>query len=387
MALEPRTWKVFGSEDEFWFSPSAGLFQHGQPVEIRAQQSELLQLLIEHAGHLVEHDAIKQRLWPDTHVVKNNEYELMSTVRDLFGADGARFIRNERGRGYRWVAEVHDVDALLPHPVGQNVALTGQEPQPPVLSDTPLPPASSVPPYRYVWAMAPMLGLHLFFAIAAEAAFVYGHLDTFSRIAVLSGIGLTLALSAGLWCDWTLAHNGRAVGVVLSVAILVAGLAGVCTLAWHELPPRPLVEISSLGWPSRAGFLKSAVIYPAILAIPFILLPFHSVATINAELRAGRGRFVYELLSHSPDAVAPAGSLFVRPLLLGVALAGLAVPGIPMTLHLLNSLRPVPESALFSELALLRFISWWSAAVIAVAWYAFALNDLKQRARPAALAA
>ncbi len=71
------------------------------------------------------------------------------------------------------------------------------------------------------------------------------------------------------------------------------------------------------------------------------------------------------------------GTVFVRPVVFAWIFAGLAAAGIPMTLVLLSGLNQSPASSFFSQLALLRFVTWWGTALAGLVWYVGKLNQMK----------
>ena len=97
----------------FSLSPSKRLLlENGKPVQIGSRALELLILLTERAGELVTKEELTTRLWPTTMVVGANLTVQISTLRRVLrdGRDGNRYIVNEPGRGYRFVAPVATAD-------------------------------------------------------------------------------------------------------------------------------------------------------------------------------------------------------------------------------------------------------------------------------------
>jgi predicted ATPase/DNA-binding winged helix-turn-helix (wHTH) protein len=104
------------------------LLKQGEQLRLSGRAVDLLILLTERAGELFNNDKIMKALWPETHVDEANIRVHVTALRKALG-DGrgdARYISNEPGRGYRFVAPVEQ--------------LTGST-EPPAI-----PPASSLPP-------------------------------------------------------------------------------------------------------------------------------------------------------------------------------------------------------------------------------------------------
>jgi DNA-binding winged helix-turn-helix (wHTH) protein len=84
------------------------LLENGKPVRLGSRAIEMLILLMERSGNLVGKDELIARVWPHTVVVAANLTSQMTTLRRALrdGRDGNRYIVNESGRGYRFVAPV-----------------------------------------------------------------------------------------------------------------------------------------------------------------------------------------------------------------------------------------------------------------------------------------
>ena len=87
------------------------LFREGKPVGMTPKAFELLRVLIEHHGHLVEKNELIERVWADTVVEEGNLAYTMRLLRIVLGDDKRtpRFIETISRRGYRFIAEVEDV--------------------------------------------------------------------------------------------------------------------------------------------------------------------------------------------------------------------------------------------------------------------------------------
>ena len=83
--------------------------KHGMRIRIEEKPFQILELLMEHAGHVVTRTALRERLWPDT--VVGYEHGLNTAVnklRDLLGdcARSPRFVETLPRLGYRFIARV-----------------------------------------------------------------------------------------------------------------------------------------------------------------------------------------------------------------------------------------------------------------------------------------
>ena len=84
------------------------LLHNGQPVPLKPKILDLLLLLIQMRGRLVEKDELMKEIWPNTIVEENNITVSMSILRKTLGEErtGREFIETVPGRGYRFVADV-----------------------------------------------------------------------------------------------------------------------------------------------------------------------------------------------------------------------------------------------------------------------------------------
>jgi DNA-binding winged helix-turn-helix (wHTH) protein/TolB-like protein/Flp pilus assembly protein TadD len=86
------------------------LSRDGQPVALPPKAFDLLALLVENSGHLLEKDELMRRLWPDTFVEEANLSNNISVLRKaLTEDDDHRYIETVPRRGYRFVAEVEEL--------------------------------------------------------------------------------------------------------------------------------------------------------------------------------------------------------------------------------------------------------------------------------------
>lgn len=92
------------------------LFRDGQPLPIPPKDLEVLLVLVENSGRLVEKSFLMSRVWPETFVEEGNLARHVSAIRSLLSGnvDGADYIETIPKRGYRFVANVERLDGDSP---------------------------------------------------------------------------------------------------------------------------------------------------------------------------------------------------------------------------------------------------------------------------------
>src|SRR5262249_25469992 len=87
------------------------LRRDGTPVSLPPKDLEMLLVLLERAGSIVEKDELLGRVWPELFVEEGNLSRRVFNLRQVLGdtEDGRKYIETIPTRGYRFVATV-DVD-------------------------------------------------------------------------------------------------------------------------------------------------------------------------------------------------------------------------------------------------------------------------------------
>ena len=103
----PRGLKKFGV---FELDESAGeLRRNGTLVHLPPQPFQILKLLVDHAGELVDRDRIRQEVWSETVVDFDRSLNVaIAQIRSVLNDDAAspRFVQTVPRRGYRFLAQV-----------------------------------------------------------------------------------------------------------------------------------------------------------------------------------------------------------------------------------------------------------------------------------------
>jgi len=87
------------------------LLRHDAPVPLTPKAFELLLVLVEAAGHLLEKDQLMKRVWADAFVEEANLANNISLLRKMLsgGNGGEEYIETVPKRGYRFLAAVTTV--------------------------------------------------------------------------------------------------------------------------------------------------------------------------------------------------------------------------------------------------------------------------------------
>jgi len=87
------------------------LLRHGEAVQLTPKAFDLLLVLVQNHGHLLEKDELLKRVWPDSFVEEANLSYNVSLIRKALGEgeNGQRYIETVPKRGYRFVAGVREM--------------------------------------------------------------------------------------------------------------------------------------------------------------------------------------------------------------------------------------------------------------------------------------
>lgn len=108
MATQPRHIYEFGP---FRLIPEERqLLRENQPVPLTPKSFDLLIVLVENSGHLIEKGDLLKRIWPDSYVEEANLSVNISALRRALGEgpDGHQYVETVARHGYRFVAEVKE---------------------------------------------------------------------------------------------------------------------------------------------------------------------------------------------------------------------------------------------------------------------------------------
>src|SRR5215831_1798921 len=113
MALDPTRPSIYSFGDFRIDSVQRVLMREGQLVPLTPKVFDLLLLLIQNHGHVVEKDRLMKEVWPDAFVEEGNLTQNISVLRKALGnsTNGSQYIQTIQRRGYRFVGSVNVVAA------------------------------------------------------------------------------------------------------------------------------------------------------------------------------------------------------------------------------------------------------------------------------------
>ena len=106
------------------------LLHDGHPLPLTPKVFDVLRVLVQHGGHLVEKERLLAEVWPDSFVEEGALSRSISILRKALGENGSeqKYIETVSKRGYRFVAPVTermlDGSEALVEPPGRTEANT-----------------------------------------------------------------------------------------------------------------------------------------------------------------------------------------------------------------------------------------------------------------------
>jgi TolB-like protein/Tfp pilus assembly protein PilF len=101
------------------------LLRDGEVVPMTPKVFDILLVLVQNSGHILSKDEVMKLIWPNTAVEEGNLARNVSTLRKALGESPTnhRYVETVPWRGYRFVANVHEVRADLAGPAIDSIAV------------------------------------------------------------------------------------------------------------------------------------------------------------------------------------------------------------------------------------------------------------------------
>lgn len=231
--------------------------------------------------------------------------------------------------------------------------------------------------FWHMLASCSIYAIHYLIALLLEVAYKFDLYGTkamvtaplfFCWILATSVLGLAGALKVAL--------KGKGYGLALGLSVFVGAAVIAFVGAWFVLPDVSVTEAKFQTYAAPAAYLKD-IAYILPVALLFLLVPFHFVAILEQEVKQGGQGAVLELLTGGRLSIRPAGTIYIKPWVLGSLLAGLLAYSLPARAHLFDNLLPGPYLGLFGVLHQTRTMLQFALGLYCLAWYSWALNRLK----------
>jgi hypothetical protein len=143
------------------------------------------------------------------------------------------------------------------------------------------------------------------------------------------------------------------------------------------LPGIPITEATFQTQTAQAAYLKNAAFYFLPLAIVFLVIPFHLVASLRNQIATNNLLRVRDLFRHTRRASAPPKAIYIRPRTLSLVLLIAGIASLLLTYRLLEQLRPGPSMNRFTLLVMFRLILYFGLGAECLLWYSRTLNEIK----------
>lgn len=350
------------------------LFHNDESRSLTPTAFDLLLVFVQNHGQTLGKTDLIKRVWADAIVTDNNFNVTLNAVRRVLGESGRqpRYILKVPG-GYRFVADVRETAAETS---GRDARALGEE----VSGQDARAPRSA--PSRHLPHV--LVSCSLYAALYAISVFleVAYEFDRFDRMAWKAApfilAWMTISSLAGLTVDRQLTSQGKAAGLVASVAIFFIAAALLFVVLTPFLPTVPITQSTLQSYPAQAAYLKD-MSYFVVLAFCFLIVPFHFIVTVERDIERRQHAQVLGLLTGNKLSASPRGTIYPRFWALASLLVVLAAFSLAMTSRLLDHLKPGEYMNLFTQLVYLRGILYFGLGIECLIWYYRAIEEVKRK--------
>lgn len=388
MTTTPAKSRNFYEFDRYrFYADERRLVQDGsKQLWLDPKKSALLQALVRRSQELISYAELKTQVPELERLADRTLHQHKYALAAILGqnSEGKEYIENISGKGYRFTMpvsarleeELENGRVQEPEPIHPSESSERSHQNRHFASESRL---TNIFGGHFAHVIASCLLYALLYAIALLIEIAYQY-DRFASSAwVIASVIFLWILGTsvvGLWLDWRFTVRGKKTGLLLSLLIfIVSGLSLYIVLCFY-LPNEPITEARFPTYPAQGAYLKS-VYYFLPLAAVFQVLPFHFVIALQREITTGN-RFIENLLLGKRRSVAPPGSIFLRPWMLGLLLFCAAFYGLLATAHLFNNLIANRYTGLFMQLVQLRLLFYFALGLECLLWYSWSVNEIKQ---------
>lgn len=370
------------------------LYRSAERLPLQPRAYEVLLVLVEHSHRLVTRDELMNSVWGPNVTVEEGALNFqINQARKALGDDPAKpqYIKTFPKHGFRFVAttkvltDIEEPDRpSLQEPEAEADINQGDSSSRRALAPLGHFHRRYESPFAghklYVIATSAMYAAYFGVALLVEIAYQFDRYGETGKWIALLFAGLIFfsslwALSVGL----KRTSSGRGRGLLFSVSVFVIAAVAVVTCAYGFLPAQPVTQAEFQTYTAQAAYFKDFC-YIVPVGLIFLVVPLHFVVGVERELRGREGPLAINLLTGEKPSAAPSGTVYLRTWFLLALLIGMAAYSLIARRHLFDNLTPGPYMSLFQSLIHVRMILYFGLAILCVAWYHRALNELKREA-------
>lgn len=368
------------------------LLNEGTKIKLPPKAFDTLLVLVRNRGHLVERDQLLSEVWSDVFVEEGNITWTISQLRKALGDSPSepQYIETVPGRGYRFIAPVRELPeveaepadksdtdreakSLVPDPVGDDSmsvhSLSAEV-------------AVTVLPFRghllHILISSSLYASLYTGALFLEVAYRFDQLGPAAvRLAPWLFTWMCGTSILGLWLGRARTREGKSGQLAASLGVFIGAAFLPYVMLGRFLPSESVTDANFQTYTAHVAYLKS-VCYFLLLAVSFMIIPFHLVVALRRELRKGNYQLVAELLRGKRSSTPPSGALYLKVWWLGAILLSSAVLALVLTAHLFENLKSGPHMNMFMQMAQWRLILFFLLGAECLAWYYHSLNEIRR---------
>lgn len=364
--MEPVRYHTFGP---FCLDTlNRSLLRSGERVYIQPKTYEVLWLLIQNRDRVVSREELRDGVWgATTWVVESALRFQINQARKALGDDPSdpKYIKTFPKLGFQFIASVNqNAQTNIPS------ASVHINPEPESLFRAHL--------WHVVGSSTLYASLYVM-ALVLEVSYEFSRYGlTVLKVTPLVFIWILLTSIPGLAIDWKLTGQGRTSGLWLGLLLFVGAAAALFGLLLPVLPSSPVTQAHFQTHTAQAAYIKDSGLF-LMLAILFMIMPLHIVSGIEREIRKGQQEVILALLASDKRSLAPAGTVYIKPQLLGFLLGAITIWNLITRAYVLDQLSPGPYMNFFMGLYYVHLFLFLALPAYCFTWYYRALNEIKRK--------
>jgi DNA-binding winged helix-turn-helix (wHTH) protein len=367
------------------------LRRDGQKVKLTAKPFDTLAFLVENHGQVVTRDQLRAVVWEGLAVSDPAVEHAVNKIRRVLGDDPVNpfFIQTLWGKGYIFVAEVAgggsapasgaEIPARVATTAGPEERITERESLLTAVPSGGLRLRWRLPAHALQIGFACMMyaGLYVLSVFVETAYALDRYRSSLGAVGSVIFLWIVSTTLAAVWSDWRLTKKSDLHGLTVAVVIMTAAAGALFLGLGGFLPGSAITLFAFQGFTAHAAYLKSEI-YFVMLAVAFMVLPFHFIVRVEHELRAGRPDIAWCLLSRRTNHSKIPAMIYPRPVFL---LALLVISGfwsLFSIAHLFEYLLPSPHMNRYMNLLQIQRLTYFALGLECLGWYHLCLGRLQR---------